>query len=68
MNSKEILRSDRATILNYSMKDPLLGLDAEMYYKLSREVTTVIHNAWRVDFNQTIQGFENDCLRGKLDL
>lgn len=46
------------------MKDSLLGLDVETYYRLSTEVTTVVHDAWRVDFNETVQDFEADCLRG----
>ena len=59
-----ILESGKIEIFDYSMKDPLLGLDIDTYYRLSREVTTVVHDAWRVNFNQNVQDFEDDCLRG----
>ena len=50
-------------MLDYSVEDILLGLDIDMYHILSKEVTAVIHNAWKVAFNQTIAEFEDDCLR-----
>lgn len=59
-----ILESRKLEILNYSMQDPLLGLDIEFYHQLSKEVTTVIHCAWKVNFYQTVEAFEDDCLKG----
>lgn len=59
-----ILESGKIEIFDYNMEDPLLGLDIDTYYRLSREVTTVVHDAWRVNFNQNVQDFEDDCLRG----
>lgn len=63
-----ILESGKVEIFDYSMKDSLLGLDMDTYYRLSKEVTTVVHDAWRVDFNQSVQDFEADCLRGELQI
>ena len=60
-----IFHSGKLQVLNYSMKDPLLGLDIDTYYHLSKTVTTVLHCAWKVNFNQTVEDFDDDCLRGR---
>lgn len=36
------------------------------YLALARSLTTIIHTGWKMDFNQVVQGFEKDCLSGKL--
>ena len=59
-----LLGKGKIAVLNYNMTDPLLGLDIDTYYKLAKNVTVIVHNAWRVDFNQAVQSFERDCLRG----
>ncbi|MCJ1404104.1 hypothetical protein MMC11_007329 [Xylographa trunciseda] len=64
LDASTILRSEKLELLNYSMKDPLLGLDIDTYHRLSKKVTTVIHCAWKVNFNQTVEDFEDDCIRG----
>ena len=64
LDAKEVLSNNKVEVFDYSMKDPLLGLDVDTYHRLSKQVTTVLHNAWRVDFNQAVEGFESDCLRG----
>jgi hypothetical protein len=55
-------------VLNFSMRDPLLGVDVQMYAKLAMEVTVVMQNAWKMDFNLGVQGFEDDCLRSEQSL
>jgi aryl carrier-like protein len=67
LDADSIMRSGKVELLNYSMQDPLLGLDAETYAMLAREVTIVIHNAWKMDFNQGVEYFENDCIRSMLN-
>ena len=56
----------KVEVLNFSMKDPLLGVDVETYLKLAKEVTVVVGNAWKMDFNQSVEEFEADCLRSTL--
>jgi hypothetical protein len=63
-----ILDSGRVQTLNFSMEDPLLGLDIDTYYALSTSVTTVVQNAWKVNFNIGVEEFENDCIRSELGL
>lgn len=60
-----ILDGGKIEALNFSMQDPFLGLDIETYYTLATSVTTVVHNAWKVDFNVGIEEFEGDCLRSE---
>lgn len=58
----------KITILPFSMQDHLLGLNIETYYKLARTVTTVIQNAWKMDFNTPVEEFEGDCIRNTISL
>lgn len=58
----EILNG-KVVILNFGMQDPLLGLDVDVYAKLAEEVTIVVQNAWKMDFNIGVEEFESDCLR-----
>ena len=52
-------------VLNFSMRDPLLGVDVDVYARLAMDVTIVVQNAWKMDFNVGVQGFEDDCLRSR---
>lgn len=65
LDSNEILETARSRLLNYSMQDPLLGLDIREYSKLEQEVTIVMHSAWKMNFNQSIEYFEDDCIASK---
>ncbi|KAK1634205.1 male sterility protein [Colletotrichum phormii] len=66
--STSIYQSHKIVPVSYNMKDEKLGLDEKIYQRLANEVTTVIHNAWKLDFNQPIQRFEDDCLKGTMHL
>jgi Male sterility protein/Phosphopantetheine attachment site len=59
-------RSGKIEIFSYDMGDPFLGLDVNTYQRLSVEVTTVIHNAWNLNFLSTVEQFEDPYLRGLL--
>ncbi|KAJ0322770.1 hypothetical protein COL5a_008596 [Colletotrichum fioriniae] len=63
-----IYQTEKIVSVSYDMKDGKLGLDEQMYQRLVNEVTVVMHNAWKLDFNQPIQQFEDDCLRGNMHL
>lgn len=58
-----ILKGSKIEVLNFSMQDPLLGLDIDTYYTVAVTATTVVHNAWKMDFNKALEEFEGDCLR-----
>lgn len=62
----EIEAGGKIEVVNFSMQDPLLGLDLEKYSELANNVTVVVQNAWKMDFNLGVEEFEGDCLRSEL--
>jgi hypothetical protein len=58
-------KGGKIDVVNFSMQDPLLGLDLEKYAELANSVTIVVQNAWKMDFNLGVEEFEADCLRSK---
>ncbi|KAG4444297.1 hypothetical protein IFR05_000272 [Cadophora sp. M221] len=60
--------SKKIEILNFSMRDSLLGLDIETYAMLAREVTIVLAGAWKMDFNLPAEEFEGDCIKNTMSL
>ena len=65
MNPSILEEGEKIEVLNFSMQDPLLGVDVQVYAKLAMEVTVVVQNAWKMDFNLGVAGFEDDCLRSE---
>ncbi|KAI5917609.1 hypothetical protein F4810DRAFT_704756 [Camillea tinctor] len=49
--------STKVTCLDTDLSKPYFGLPAETYKKLLGEVTIIVHNAWQVDFNLSIDSF-----------
>ncbi|KAF7133671.1 hypothetical protein CNMCM5793_004969 [Aspergillus hiratsukae] len=58
---------DRVTFLTADLTKDHFGLDGEIYSKLLSTVTQIVHNAWPVNFNQTLQSFQ-PSLDGVLSL
>ena len=54
----------RVTFLKATYGDERLGLSQEAYSELQMQVSVIIHNAWNVDFNQTLESFEPMHVRG----
>jgi thioester reductase-like protein len=42
-----------------------LGLNANVYENIARNITGLIHCAWSVNFNLNLSSFEKDCIAGK---
>ncbi|EHL02371.1 hypothetical protein M7I_1444 [Glarea lozoyensis 74030] len=63
-----IIDEGKIEVVNFSMQDPLLGLDLEKYAELANMVTVVVQNAWKMDFNLGVEEFEGDCLRNTMSL
>lgn len=61
----DIEKGGKIEVVNFSMQDPLLGLDLEKYSELANNVTVVVQNAWKMDFNLGVEEFEGDCLRSE---
>ncbi|RDW87990.1 hypothetical protein BP6252_00022 [Coleophoma cylindrospora] len=66
--STDISNSEKICVVPYNMEDEKLGLGNDLYEKLQNEVSTVLHNAWRLDFNRPVNTFEADCLVGTMNL
>ncbi|CAM1502330.1 Fc.00g043140.m01.CDS01 [Cosmosporella sp. VM-42] len=49
--------SQKVTCLDADLSKPYFGLSLEEHKKLLGEVTNIVHNAWRVDFNLSIDSF-----------
>lgn len=54
----ELLASERLVQLFGTATDERLGLELAVFDELKLNVTHVIHNAWRVDFNLALPSFE----------
>jgi thioester reductase-like protein len=50
--------------LTADLSKPDLGLGEETYNQLLCSVDAIIHNAWKVDFNHTIESFEKGHIAG----
>ncbi|KAL1923303.1 uncharacterized protein VTP21DRAFT_8283 [Calcarisporiella thermophila] len=57
-----ILNTDRVEALEYNMGDAYLGQTQEVYSRLAEEVTTIIHCAWKMDFNVPVEAFESESV------
>ncbi|KAF2481900.1 putative NRPS-like enzyme [Neohortaea acidophila] len=47
---------------------PHFGLEEQKYARLREQVTCVIHSAWNVNFNLSLESFEQDCIAGTRQL
>ncbi|KAI2717518.1 hypothetical protein CBS147332_4398 [Penicillium roqueforti] len=55
---------DKIEFLQVSFGEPQFGLDESKYQELLDSVDTIIHNAWKVDFNHSVDSFEGTHIRG----
>ena len=60
------MQFDQAKVHYFAAKltHPHLGIYDPAFSELTGQIDVVIHNAWKVDFNQTLESFENDHIRG----
>ncbi|EMC98541.1 hypothetical protein BAUCODRAFT_23288 [Baudoinia panamericana UAMH 10762] len=66
--SSAVVNSAKLHVVPYSMADLHLGLGEDLYAQLAAKVTTVVHNAWKMDFNVPVTEFDGDCLQGTVRL
>lgn len=55
---------ERVTFLETDLSQPYFGLPRSTYQKLLTSVTHIIHNAWEVNFNLSIQSFQYPHVHG----
>ncbi|KAI7481622.1 male sterility protein [Hortaea werneckii] len=63
-----VYNSPKIEVVPYEMSDSHLGLEYQRYSNLAKEVTLVLHNAWKMDFNTPVHEFEQDCLQSAMHL
>ncbi|THH15905.1 hypothetical protein EW146_g4648 [Bondarzewia mesenterica] len=56
--NERLVDSGKVVLLRADLPKPNLGLKEETYKEIQASVTSVIHNAWRVDFNLSLSSFE----------
>ncbi|KAF5389352.1 hypothetical protein D9757_004361 [Collybiopsis confluens] len=54
----KLLSSQKLVFLEGEASQPHLGLSDDLYRELLDNVTLIIHNAWRLDFNLSLPSFE----------
>ncbi|KAH7318820.1 hypothetical protein B0J17DRAFT_584211 [Rhizoctonia solani] len=62
-----LLRSDKLVFMDTDLEDPKLGLSNKAYDEIRGGATIIIHNAWQVNFNLSLQSFE-PSIRGARNL
>ncbi|KAH6955734.1 hypothetical protein BKA56DRAFT_625196 [Ilyonectria sp. MPI-CAGE-AT-0026] len=58
----------RVTFVQWNASKPALGISKAMHEELVRETTDIIHNAWTVDFNRSLDSYLLTDLPGLLNL
>ncbi|CAA7265482.1 unnamed protein product [Cyclocybe aegerita] len=53
-----LLDSEKLVFLEAEVSETQLGVPQEMYEELRDSVNVIIHNAWKLDFNLSLQSFE----------
>lgn len=54
----------KVEFLHASFGEPHFGLKEDEYENLLDSVDTIIHNAWKVDFNHSVESFEETHIKG----
>ena len=54
----------RIVCLPSDLSSPTLGLAVDMYEQVASNISAIIHCAWTVNFNLSLESFENDCVAG----
>ncbi|KAJ5408352.1 hypothetical protein N7509_002235 [Penicillium cosmopolitanum] len=55
---------NKVEFLQASFGEPRFGLEEAKYQEMLQSVDTIIHNAWKVDFNHSVESFEETHIRG----
>ncbi|CEJ01811.1 hypothetical protein RMCBS344292_15832 [Rhizopus microsporus] len=54
--------NSRLEVLSIQSRQEHFGLSDEIYHKLKDEVTTIIHAAWILDFNMSVDYYDQECI------
>lgn len=62
------VESTKVRYLSVSYGQQRLGLKAAEFAELIKDVDVIVHNAWKVDFNHSLESFEEIHIRGVRNL
>ncbi|KAK8247466.1 hypothetical protein HDK90DRAFT_43216 [Phyllosticta capitalensis] len=68
LSNLSALHMEKITALSSNLSDGHLGLSPSTYDSLLTSVTSIIHNAWPVNFNMNLQSFEQAGTRSTYNL
>ncbi|PHZ16213.1 acetyl-CoA synthetase-like protein [Rhizopus microsporus ATCC 52813] len=54
--------NSRLEVLSIQSRQGRFGLSDKLYHKLKDEVTTIIHAAWILDFNMSVDYYDQECI------
>jgi thioester reductase-like protein len=60
--------SHKVKVVQAQLSEPHLGLSDELYDRLAKEVTLIIHVAWTVNFRLKLRSFDKDNIAGVRNL
>lgn len=55
---------EKITAFASDFSDERLGLSHETYGAIARNLKCIVHSAWAVNFNMSLESFEKDCIKG----
>ncbi|QRW09275.1 AMP binding enzyme [Ceratobasidium sp. AG-Ba] len=62
---RQLLESGKLVFLEADLADASLGLENDILEEIRTSATAIIHNAWQVNFNLTLQSFEPSIVGAK---
>lgn len=62
------VNSGKVKVIPAQLSDPHLGLSDELYNRLAREATLIVHIAWTVNFRLKLRSFVKDNIAGVRNL
>jgi thioester reductase-like protein len=62
------MANEKVKVVPAQLSDPHLGLSNELYNKLAKEATSIIHVAWTVNFRLKLRSFVKDNIAGVKNL
>ncbi|KAH3918702.1 hypothetical protein HBH56_023130 [Parastagonospora nodorum] len=63
-NSLSPAARQKTHALPSDLPDPQLGLDSKTYQSVTKNLRSVIHCPWSVNFNLSLSSFKKDCIAG----
>jgi len=64
LHSMSLIERRKICAVAADLSAPNLGLDDQTYHVIAKNLASIIHCAWSVNFNKSLVSFEKDCVAG----